>query len=199
MTQRPPTRRDFLQTTGSALSGAWLAMHLPALEEAGLYARDAAAAGRAFETLTPDEARVLQAVASRFYPTTETPGANEAGVVHFMDRSLGTFWSWLLDPLRDGLAAMAGKVAEDPGAGEDFAALTVQDQDAVLGWLAEEQPTAFFVVQLLVAGGMFGDPSLGGNRDKVGWQLIGFDDRHVWEPPFGHYDREYRESGEGDR
>ena len=30
-------------------------------------------------------------------------------------------------------------------------------------------------------------------------ELAGFEDRHVWQPPFGHYDREYTESGEGDR
>ena len=196
MTQHRPTRRDFLQATGTTLGGAWLAMQLPALAAASVYARGAAAAGQAVETLSPDEARVLKAVASRFYPTDETPGANEAGVVYFMDRSLGTFWSWLLDPVRGGLAAMADKVAADHGGEGDFAALVVEDQDAALVWLGQEQPGTFFVLQLLVAGGMFGDPALGGNRDKVGWQLIGFEDRHVWEPPFGYYDREYRESGE---
>ncbi len=199
MTQHPPTRRDFLQTTGTALGGAWLAMQLPALEAASLYAREAAVAGQAFQTLSLDEARLLKAVASRFYTTDDTPGANEAGVVYFMDRSLGTFWSWLLDPVRGGLAAMTEKVAADHGVEGDFASLAVEDQDAVLGWLAQEQPSAFFGFQLLIAGGMFGDPALGGNRDKVGWQLIGFEDRHVWEPPFGYYDREYSESGEGDR
>ncbi len=35
---------------------------------------------------------------------------------------------------------------------------------------------------------MFALPSYGGNRDKAGWHLIGFDDRHFWQPPFGYYD-----------
>ena len=30
----------------------------------------------------------------------------------------------------------------------------------------------------------------GGNRDKVGWKLIGFEDRFHWNAPFGHYDAE---------
>ena len=34
-------------------------------------------------------------------------------------------------------------------------------------------------------------PAYGGNRDGVGWKLIGFEDRHVFQPPFGYYDRDY--------
>jgi hypothetical protein len=36
--------------------------------------------------------------------------------------------------------------------------------------------------------GFFGNPSYGGNRDLVGWKLIGFEDRFQFEPPFGYYD-----------
>jgi hypothetical protein len=28
----------------------------------------------------------------------------------------------------------------------------------------------------------------GGNHDKVGWQLLGYDDSLNHEPPFGYYD-----------
>jgi gluconate 2-dehydrogenase gamma chain len=38
--------------------------------------------------------------------------------------------------------------------------------------------------------GMFSLPSYGGNIEKIGWRLIGFDDSHVWQPPFGYYDAE---------
>jgi hypothetical protein len=38
---------------------------------------------------------------------------------------------------------------------------------------------------------MFALPKYGGNRDHVGWQLIGFPDQHIFQPPFGYYDREY--------
>jgi len=26
------------------------------------------------------------------------------------------------------------------------------------------------------------------NHEKLGWALIGFEDRHVWHAPFGYYD-----------
>jgi Gluconate 2-dehydrogenase subunit 3 len=52
--------------------------------------------------------------------------------------------------------------------------------------------TPFFErVRLLTLLGMFALPKYGGNRDHVGWQLIGFPDQHIFQPPFGYYDREY--------
>jgi hypothetical protein len=39
---------------------------------------------------------------------------------------------------------------------------------------------------------MFANPEYGGNRDKIGWKMIGFDDRFSWGPPFGWYDRDVR-------
>ena len=38
--------------------------------------------------------------------------------------------------------------------------------------------------------GFVGNPSYGGNRDRVGWKLIGFEDRMAYQPPFGYYDGE---------
>ena len=199
MTPTDPTRRRFLQTASTAVGGAWLAMHMPAIRAATLYAQEAVGAGQAFETLTSDQARVLEAIASRFYPTDDTPGATEIGVVHFMDRALGTFWSWFLDPLQGGLAGLDEKVGIDHADASDFSDLSSAQQDELLTWWSEEHPTAFFAVTMLVAGGMFGHPDYGGNQDGAGWELIGFEQRNVWEPPFGHYDQEYRENGEGDR
>jgi gluconate 2-dehydrogenase gamma chain len=175
MTRPATTRRDFLQLTGSAVGGAWLSMHLPAIQAAGLYAREAVlVGGQAFETLESAEARILEAIAARFFPTDGTPGATEAGVVYFMDRSMGSFFGWMLPPVREVLAAQ---------------------QDELMGWLEAEQPQSFFLLQILAACGMFGDPAQGGNRDGVGWELIGFESAAAWDPPFGHYDRQYMESG----
>jgi hypothetical protein len=37
--------------------------------------------------------------------------------------------------------------------------------------------------------GVFASPQHGGNYDKVGWKLIGFEDKLAFAPPFGYYDR----------
>ncbi len=36
--------------------------------------------------------------------------------------------------------------------------------------------------------GFLANPSWGGNREGAGWKAIGFEDRHVFQPPFGYYD-----------
>ena len=54
------------------------------------------------------------------------------------------------------------------------------------------EATPFFdQARLLTLCGMFSSPAYGGNRDEVGWKLLGFEDQHVFEPPFGYYDRDY--------
>ena len=53
-------------------------------------------------------------------------------------------------------------------------------------------PAIFFdTTRLLTLLAMFSRPAYGGNRDGVGWKLIGFEDRHFFRPPFGYYDRGY--------
>lgn len=200
MRETPTTRRDFLQLTGSALGGAWLSMHVPAIEAAGLYAREAALSGtQTFEALEAEEARVLRAIAARFFPTDDTPGADEAGVIYFMDRSLGSFFGWMRGPVREALVALSERLIQDYPEAEDFADLDAAEQDELMAWLEAEQGEPFLLLQILTACGMFGEPAHGGNRNGVGWELIGFESASAWDPPFGYYDRQYRETGEGDR
>ena len=80
-----------------------------------------------------------------------------------------------------------GKADIDPEAGT-FARLTSEDQLAMMRNL-ESSGSPFFEAALVATMcGMFADPAYGGNTGKVGWQLIGFEDRFVWQPPFGAYD-----------
>jgi gluconate 2-dehydrogenase gamma chain len=37
--------------------------------------------------------------------------------------------------------------------------------------------------------GFLANAEYGGNKDQVGWKLIGFEDEFSFEPPFGYYDR----------
>jgi hypothetical protein len=36
--------------------------------------------------------------------------------------------------------------------------------------------------------GFLANPEYGGNSGKVGWRLVGFEDRFAWSAPFGWYD-----------
>jgi gluconate 2-dehydrogenase gamma chain len=188
-----PTRRAFLETSGTVLSGAWLSVHLPAIRAAATCARRAFARGAGFVVLTPDEARELDAVAARIIPTDDTPGAREAGVIYFIDQALATFAQSMLQPLRGGLADLRQAVHASSPTAASFSALGADDQDAVLRTL--EKSAFFGAVRFLTVAGMFGDPSHGGNRDEIGWKLLAFGGAHAYVPPFGYYDREYHEQG----
>jgi gluconate 2-dehydrogenase gamma chain len=184
------SRRTFLAGS-SVLAGASLARTgLPALLAVAQTACTARDEGAAFETLSDAEARELEAIAARILPATDTPGAREAGVVYFFDRSFGSIMQEQLAFARQGLTDFnAGIPAAFPGAGL-FSDLDAADQDRYLG--AREDTGFFGFMRFMTLAGFFGMSSYGGNRDHVGWQLLGIDPRqHAWQPPFGHYDAEY--------
>jgi gluconate 2-dehydrogenase gamma chain len=143
-----------------------------------------------FDVFTAAEAADIAAIAARFVPTTDTPGATEAGVIHFIDRTFRTDAAPELADFRTGLAAVRERViAQRPGVTR-FALLPVTDQDAVLAELEAKQVPIFGWMRFLVMVGMFADPRYGGNRGELGWKLIGFENRMAHTPPFGHYDAE---------
>jgi gluconate 2-dehydrogenase gamma chain len=180
-----PGRRSFLRMSGVAAGSAWLAVQasgLLAIAEAAAAARDA---GAGFLHLSPREAAGFDAIAARIIPTDATGGAHEAGVVHFIDQALGDFLAGAADDLRAGLASLDAQ-AMDAHEGERFAGLPPEAQDEAL---REIETTTFFeLMHFLTVAGMFALPAHGGNRDYLGWQLLGLSHRHAWAPPFGHYD-----------
>jgi gluconate 2-dehydrogenase gamma chain len=182
------SRRAFLRASAGIAGGSLLAFQLPvflAVAEAAAAAREA---GAAFLHLSPEDAAVLEAIASRILPSDDTPGAREAGVIHFIDQALGSFMADARADLAAGAAtleAMTAAAAEGSG----FAALAPERQDVLL---SEIDTTPFFeLMHYLTVAGMFSLPSYGGNRDHAGWKLLGFTHQHVWVPPFGHYDAEF--------
>lgn len=187
MTPSPPDRREFLQHSGTMLGGAWLLGLVPAFEAAGRYARQAHADGLPFAVLTPREARDMEAVASVMIPTDDTPGAREAGVVHFIDRSLESFFSGFLPPVRGWLGGLQSYVQDQHDGIDGFADLSEATQADVLREV-EAQGGPFGLIRIMVVLGMFSHPDYGGNQGQVGWDLLGYETAPAYEPPFGYYD-----------
>ncbi|MFQ5568421.1 MAG: gluconate 2-dehydrogenase subunit 3 family protein [Rhodothermales bacterium] len=187
------SRRTFLNTSGSLIGGSWIALNLPAILATADFACRARRDGADFEVLTPAEATELEAIAAQIIPSDDTPGAREAGVIYFIDHALGTFMSDDLDQVREGLNTLASSVRDTHPEAASFAALAHDQQIETLQ--AMEESDFFETVRSFTIAGMFAHPSYGGNRDKIGWQLLHFDDRHVWEPPFGHYDEHQGDRG----
>ena len=72
---------------------------------------------------------------------------------------------------------------------EVFAELSEGRQDEIISAVEQEDPNFFFFARTLVMMSLVTNSEYGGNRDEVGWQLIGFEDEFVYQPPFGYYDR----------
>jgi gluconate 2-dehydrogenase gamma chain len=171
----PIHRRGFLQA--GALGGLILA---------GCESAPDAGTPAATPVLTPAEHADLEAIASRILPSDDgSPGATEANVIGFLERAFTTFHAFRLPLVQAGLADLSRR------AGSSFASQTPERRDALLH---EIEATEFFgLVRALTLCGMFADPSWGGNREKAGWKLLGFDDRAIWQAPFGAYDAQAAE------
>ncbi len=149
------------------------------------------------------EAQTVEAVAARIIPGDATdPGAREAGVVTYIDRSLAGFLRDLQTFYRRALQEL-DDYSRDRHNGL-FRELTEGDQDRVLAELDtvsivetvvsgeygtdalqdenkevdESESTLlirfFSIVREHVLQGTFCDPAYGGNRDTVGWKMVGF-------------------------
>ncbi len=182
------SRRRFLAALGTGATALWFVDHLDAVEEATAHAASESGQRR-LEFFTPAEARDAEAIAARIIPNDDgTPGAREAGVLGFMDRVVARHMPAEMRPvLRDGLAALANDVvAKHPG-GRGFAGLTNEQQDALL---RERETTPFFdIVRTLTLGGFLSSQKYGGNRNYVGWKLVGHDPSPTYQTPYGYYDR----------
>lgn len=183
-----PVRRSFLQfgTVAAVAGSAPLRLSAAAVASLAQAAHAEQSAAAPFTVLSADEARELEAVAARILPTTDTPGAREAGVIYFFDQTLGTFNARHLEDLRNGLKTF---LAEAPD-GRRFSALPEATQDAYLK--TREQTPFFQTCRLLTVCGYFGMSKYGGNRGDAGWKLVGMSPHpQVYQAPFGYYDAEY--------
>jgi gluconate 2-dehydrogenase gamma chain len=141
--------------------------------------------------LNQEEAKMIEAIASRIIPSDEDkPGAKEAGAVIYIDQSLAGFFRHLQTFYRQGLIEFEGFCREKYGV--PFINLTEEHQDQVLLTIEEFEivysevsngcvdqrenllAQFFAVVHEHTMEGTFGDPLYGGNRDTIGWKLIGF-------------------------
>jgi gluconate 2-dehydrogenase gamma chain len=132
-------------------------------------------------TLLVTEAATLEAVVARLVPKDANgPGALEAGVVHYIDRALRGPLAIHREAYSNGLARLERYAVE--AAETSFHLLAPERQDELLTDLEQNRAQGFTPSSStffdLVLGhtleGMFGDPHYGGNRDFIGWELIGY-------------------------
>jgi gluconate 2-dehydrogenase gamma chain len=187
------SRRAFLAGLGGSFAAVWLAAETHDLLAAGAHA---ARAGRQsprppFQFLTAEHGADLEAMSAQIIPTDDTPGAREAHVVYFMDQALATYAKQLREPVTKGLTELRARSTKMFRA-KSFASLGNAQQITLLTALEKEKSPFFETIRGATIAGMLANPEYGGNTNKLGWKMIGFDDRFSWGPPFGWYDRDAR-------
>jgi hypothetical protein len=190
MSSEALTRRLFLQGSGTLAGSTLIRAGIPAFIAVSQAACSAKEAAATFENISNAEAREIIAIAARILPTTDTPGATEAGAVYFFDKALGTYFAELAAPARVMLAEFQTGIAANYLGAELFSDLDEADQD---DYLRSVEETPFFQgFRFLTVMGVFGMAMHGGNRDDIGWKLVGMDGPpHAWFPPYGYYDTQY--------
>ncbi len=130
-----------------------------------------------FEFFTPAQALDVEAMAEQIIPRDQSPGASDAGVVYFIDRAVAHLFPEQQPLYHRGLPSIAG--------------LAKLDQAQQIAKIRAIEKTEFFeAVRTHTIMGFLADPKYGGNRNRAGWELIGFSAAHVYRPPFGAYDVE---------
>lgn len=160
--------------------------------------------GSALLYLNDFEAKTVDAIAERLIPADNLGGgAHDAGVVYYIDRALAGFGTNLQRVYRLGLRdlealcqerfssaftellgeqqdnilrAFLGPETPEPGADASRGEVVSADE------LPAPEPEAgqprlrrlFAVVREHTVEGFFCDPAYGGNREAVGWRLVGF-------------------------
>jgi hypothetical protein len=203
------SRRGFLSQSLTGMSAVWVSTHWPAMLSAANHARQTvrSSSPAKFEFFSPEQAAEIAAISARIIPTTDTPGAHEAGVVFFIDRALVTFAKDDQKVYAEGLHQLQARVHELFPAVDKFSAATPDQQDQILESFDPQSSGAgrrpfipgpgaqsfFETVRVHTISGFLIDPDSDkrGNRDGAGWKAIGRENEHMFQPPFGYYDKDY--------
>jgi gluconate 2-dehydrogenase gamma chain len=146
-----------------------------------------------FAWFDPSSAAEIEAIACEIIPDDHTPGAKQAGVIWFIDGALAGYDQDKRDLYKKGLAeaeVQRGKMF--PGS----SGIASLQRDQRIALLKAIEKTEFFEqVRQHTTLGFLGSPKYGGNRDTLGWKLIGIQHQMQYQPPFGYYDAEAAREG----
>ncbi|TDJ65691.1 MAG: gluconate 2-dehydrogenase subunit 3 family protein [Proteobacteria bacterium] len=173
------TRREIM-LQGALYGGTlWLLGNVPRS-----LAASAAGESTAPAVLSATEWNTVEAITGRIIPTDHEPGAIEANCVNFIDKALLHEDAELKPTYQAGVRGI--DEVSDYHFGKIFAELAADDQDAVLttiaaataaaGWPEGEvgQQDFFETVREHTVIGFLADPKYGGNRDYIGWKVVGY-------------------------
>lgn len=132
-----------------------------------------------FKVLNRIEVETLEAIADRIFPQTDTPGAVEIGAVEYIETALAGDYALLVPIYRQGLRAVnryarsaCRKAFRESSADEKDAVLRAFESNRIPGFAKAAE--FFETVRYHVMEGVFCEPHYGGNKDMLGWRIVGF-------------------------
>ena len=184
--EQTSSRREFLHRCGICagsllLPSSWLNMSAFAQQQSMPAGASRAVRPLKFRFFNTAQAAAVEAVTDQIIPADEQPGAKWAGVVHYIDLALTGDLKDFRPAYSQGiqhLEALAHEIS-----GRTFAELQFTDQTSVLEKLEHDQTPItkgligrefFELMRRHTLEGFFGEPKHGGNRDSVGWKVLGF-------------------------
>ncbi len=146
----------------------------------------------------------VEALTAQIIPTDKYPGAREAGVVNYIDLALASIYSGQQESYVQGIKgvdqAAKGMFKKnrfiDLTSEEQIALMKAMEEDKAPGDMWKELPASSFLYDCLLTHtyeGFYGDPKYGGNRNYVGWTLVGFpgpSQPRGYAPPFARVTEE---------
>ncbi|MBL4819407.1 MAG: gluconate 2-dehydrogenase subunit 3 family protein [Gammaproteobacteria bacterium] len=179
-----PSRRNLLKSAGlvgAAVASSGAATQVIAADSSSSNCPPQPLEREALETLTAAENETLEALVDRILPSDENgPGAREARAAHYIDRSLASDNKEARGGYAIGLTILDEYARSNHG--KPFHQLGASDQDAIItsvidGDVPGFNPSGrgfFGMVRAHTIQGTFSDPYYGGNRNFVGWDMIGY-------------------------
>lgn len=150
-----------------------------------------AGCGRVFQprsVLSPEERRLVEALADQVIPPDEAPGGRDAGVAEFIERQLRGPYARHLAAYHDGLAKIDSTSRRLQG--RPFVSVPFARQTALLEaletdrvpdgiWKPKESSRFFQLVIDHCLQGFYGSPRHGGNRDGASWRMLGLNNPQI--------------------
>jgi len=203
-TQEQESRRTFLRSAFAACVTAGAVVVPVDRIRPATQSRSTEEKSKHYVFFHPDEAEFISAAVDRFIPPDEEwPGAVDAGVVDYIDQQMAGKWGsagymYWHGPFKEGTPSQGYQLPLTPaelfrraiaainqylaGQGTPFHQLSADKQDEYLQMLLANKTTlndvpskvfADFLLKHTVEG-FFADPIYGGNKNMVGWKMVGF-------------------------
>jgi gluconate 2-dehydrogenase gamma chain len=137
-----------------------------------------------YRFFTPEEAKCIIAFCEQIIPKDESPGATDAGVIHYIDRQLSGVFHYDQEAYRNGIQNLQAYC--NVKYGKTFESINSEDQINILKILESNQlnekewtgskPRDFFnLVRSHTMQGFYGSPIHGGNKDYMSFEMLRID------------------------